>query len=229
MRRFLDRSFPERSLEADAADLMRAAGPTPDAPDVKQRVRERLMQVRVRTRRRFVPAVAAAFTVLVIGTAFGATLGVRLWRARHEVLPRAPTAAAPPAPMAAQAAAPATVPAKPAVIEAPEALAPVPDPAAGEAKRTRPAGEDAETGLLFEATRALRRDRDPARAAALLDDYFRRYPRGALGEEALAVAIEAAMARNDARAPALARRYLARYPKGHFRNAAERALGGSPE
>ena len=82
---------------------------------------------------------------------------------------------------------------------------------------------------MFEAARALRRDRDPVRAGALLEDYFRRYPRGALAEEALAVAIEAAVARGDARAPALARRYLARYPGGHFRNVAERALGGTAE
>ena len=67
------------------------------------------------------------------------------------------------------------------------------------------------------------------RAGALLDDYFRRYPRGALAEEALAVAIEAAMARGDARARTLARRYLARYPSGQFRVAAERALGGPAE
>jgi hypothetical protein len=228
MRRFLDRSFPDRSLEADAAELMRAAAPTPDAPEVKQRVRERLLQARVRTRPRFVPAPAAALAVLVIGTAAGATLGVRWWSARHEMLPPAP-AATPLAPVTAPRVAKAAVSAPPVVTEAPTAVAPAPTPgrAATQVKPTPPPGKDAETGLLFEATRALRRDGDPARAAALLDDYFRRYPHGTLGEEALATSIEAAMARNDARAPALARRYLARYPNGHFRKAAERALRGS--
>jgi hypothetical protein len=96
-------------------------------------------------------------------------------------------------------------------------------------KRARPAGGVTEEGLLFEATRALRRDRDPVRAGAVLDDYFHRFPRGTLGEEALAVAIEAASERGDERARGLGRRYLARYPHGHFREVAERALARPAE
>ena len=72
--------------------------------------------------------------------------------------------------------------------------------------------------------RALRKQGDPGRAQALLDQYLRSNPRGALAEDALALSIEAAAARKDPRAADYARRYLARYPKGRFRAVAERVL-----
>jgi hypothetical protein len=59
---------------------------------------------------------------------------------------------------------------------------------------------------------------------ALLAQYLKSNPRGALAEDALALSIEAAVARKDARAADYARRYLARYPNGRFRVQAERAL-----
>jgi TolA-binding protein len=80
-----------------------------------------------------------------------------------------------------------------------------------------------EKGLVFEAMRALRREGQPERAARLLDEYLRRYPRGSLSEEALALAIEANSALGDPRARALAERYLSNYPEGRFRSAALRA------
>jgi hypothetical protein len=72
--------------------------------------------------------------------------------------------------------------------------------------------------------RALRKQGDPARAQALLDQYLKSNPRGALSEDALALSIEAAVARKDPRAAEYARRYLSRYPNGRFRAQAERAL-----
>jgi outer membrane protein assembly factor BamD (BamD/ComL family) len=78
--------------------------------------------------------------------------------------------------------------------------------------------------LVYEAARALRNEGDPAHAARALDDYFKRYPHGALSEEAQALAIDVAVARGDARAKTLATRYLAAYPNGHFRPKAERVL-----
>jgi hypothetical protein len=81
-----------------------------------------------------------------------------------------------------------------------------------------------EAALLMAAVRALRHDRDPARAATLLDNYLRRFPDGVLAEEALAYAIEAASVRGDARASALARSYLQRYPHGRFERAARAVL-----
>src|SRR5262249_62005404 len=76
-----------------------------------------------------------------------------------------------------------------------------------------------ESGLMMAAVQALRREHDPVRAGALLDDYLRRFEHGALEEEALALAIEAAAARDDDRAADLAARYLSRYPHGRFTGA----------
>jgi len=121
----------------------------------------------------------------------------------------------------------AVEPVPPATV--PEVAPPAPAQPATHARRGRAPAVDAESSLLFDATRVLRGERDPARAGALLDAYFRRFPHGALAEEALALAIEAAEARGDARARVLARRYLERYPSGHFRERAERALAGPAE
>jgi protein TonB len=88
-------------------------------------------------------------------------------------------------------------------------------------EKPRP-GED--PSQVAEAVRALRKQGDSARAQALLDQYLKNNPRGALAEDALALSIEAAAARKDPRAADYARRYLARYPNGRFRSVAERAL-----
>jgi hypothetical protein len=95
-------------------------------------------------------------------------------------------------------------------------------------KNTRPrpgSGEDATH--VVEAIQALRTDRDPARAQALLNDYLKANPRGALSGDALALSIEAASAQHDPRAAEYARRYLAAYPKGKYRDLAKRALEAS--
>ena len=83
-------------------------------------------------------------------------------------------------------------------------------------------GED--PSQVAEAVRALRKQGDPARAQALLDQYLKANPRGALAEDALALSIEAAAARKDPRAADYARRYLTKYPNGRFKTVAERAL-----
>jgi hypothetical protein len=89
--------------------------------------------------------------------------------------------------------------------------------------RPRPgSGEDATH--VVEAIQALRTERDPARAQALLNDYLKANPRGALSGDALALSIEAASAQHDPRAAEYARRYLAAYPKGKYRDLAKRAL-----
>jgi len=89
--------------------------------------------------------------------------------------------------------------------------------------RSRPeAGEDATR--VVEAIQALRTERNPARAQALLNDYLKESPRGTLSGDALALSIEAASAQHDPRAAEYARRYLASYPKGKYRELAKRAL-----
>jgi hypothetical protein len=83
-----------------------------------------------------------------------------------------------------------------------------------------------EAALVLAAVRALRREHNPVRAGALLDDYIRRFPQGVLAEEALAVGIEAAVARLDTRAARLlAEQYLRRYPVGRFVGLARKASG----
>jgi len=53
--------------------------------------------------------------------------------------------------------------------------------------------------------------------AALAHNYLTRFPEGVLSEEALAIGIEAALARHDADVAAtLAHQYLGRYPAGRF-------------
>ncbi len=97
------------------------------------------------------------------------------------------------------------------------------DPTPARADTTSRAPAASEKGLVFDAMRALRREAQPERAARLLDEYLRRYPRGSLAEEALALAIEAHSALGDPRTKGLADRYLTSYPAGRFRPAALRA------
>ena len=73
------------------------------------------------------------------------------------------------------------------------------------------------SGLVFGAMVALRRDHDPARAGTLLDRYLARAGKGPLREEAMALAVEAAVARHDSAAlDRWSRAYLRAYPKGRF-------------
>src|SRR6185369_3612353 len=84
--------------------------------------------------------------------------------------------------------------------------------------------ESIEAQAVIDAKNYLRRDGDPARARMMLQYYLRRYPDGAIAEQALALSIEAALALHDrAEAAALARRYLDHYPQGEFAGVARLA------
>lgn len=86
-----------------------------------------------------------------------------------------------------------------------------------------------ETAPVLAAMRALRRDHNPARARALLESYLSEHPNGSLAEEALAMSIEAAVARQDLLdAHRLAERYLSTYPHGPFHVMATRTLADPP-
>ena len=80
----------------------------------------------------------------------------------------------------------------------------------------------ADSALVVDAMRRLRRGHDPRAALRGLDAYLARFPDGDLAEEVLALAIEARSALGDATACSLAEQYLQRYPHGRFRDPAER-------
>jgi hypothetical protein len=138
---------------------------------------------------------------------------------------RASPAPAPPASPLPEASPPAGPPVVPLSVKHPAPPASRAQPPRLEADVAfAPSAEgEPESALVLGALTALRRDRDPRRASALLDEYLRLHPRGALVEEALALAIEAAAARGDPQAGALADRYLERFPAGRFRPTAQLA------
>jgi len=226
MRRMTETEPAAGPLEAEAVELLRAAAPHRPPAGAKQRVRQRLIERRVGAAvRPLALRWAVVLASLTIAGIAGATLGGR-WIGRGAAPAARPVPAARPAASAPTPAivAPAAPAAEPAVEPAPAERSAPPAHRAAAARPHRPAAEPAEASLLFEATRALRRDGDARRAASVLREYFRLHPRGELVEEALALEIEVSTARGDGRAPELGRRYLARFPAGHFRANAERAL-----
>lgn len=240
MKRLVEREFPAGTIEAKVSVFLNDTEPFQAPPGAKQRVRARLVGAPVRGQGPWFFRTAVAIGVL----AFAALAGAGVWRSKSR--PHAPPlsitktengADAITSPIATNAApavelAPAT--GNDPIVEgstatrAPErSMAKEPQQALSGHHADSAAGVEA--SVLFEATGALRRDGDAARASRILDDYFRKFPRGALGEEALALAIEAASVRGDPRAPTLARRYLDLYPRGNFRAKAERVLARTGE
>ena len=204
-------------------ELVKHAEPYRSNPFAKRLVQSRLARALEQSqgmRRSWLrPSLVGAAAVLFLGATAAAAAGFgwleprvpeRVEPPKVSVVPRQvePRVVAPTVPAAPQP----QVAAEPVVVEKPSEARPA---------KPRP-GED--PTQVAEAVRALRKQGDPARAQALLDEYLKSNPRGALSEDALALSIEAAVARKDPRAADYARRYLARYPNGRFRAQAERAL-----
>lgn len=104
------------------------------------------------------------------------------------------------------------------------AALPEPEPAADSPDDVDPA----EAALVLSATQLLRQRSEPGRALALLGEYQRRFPRGTLQEEVLALNLECLVALSDHRAGTAAREYLQRYPSGRFRGFAAAAAARYP-
>ena len=97
---------------------------------------------------------------------------------------------------------------RPPARSAPKKLAGLPPTAASVAR---------ERTEVLDALVALRREHDPVRAGTLLSRYLSAHPHGALREEALVLAIEAADARGDRTGgEQLAHAYQAEFPGGRF-------------
>jgi hypothetical protein len=81
-----------------------------------------------------------------------------------------------------------------------------------------------EAALVLAGLRALRRQHDPSQAGVLLTRYLNHFPQGTLVQEALAIAIEAGLARGERQTAAqLAAQYLDRFPAGRFVRLARKA------
>jgi hypothetical protein len=236
---------PRYPLEADALSLLRAVERYEPPPGQKQRVTARLLARGSGGRARVMRAPMALAFLLCAAGASAAVSGP--WLARsYRALVGASTDAKPSESEVAAKKARTSARAIPRVEPKPQVVADVaPEPEAGvgalqppaqrvvepasareetqSAARARSVASSEPASLVFGAMHALRREGRPDRAAKLLDEYRRRYPSGALAEEALALSVEAATLRGDPRAKALADAYLARYPGGQFQKAAERA------
>jgi hypothetical protein len=225
-----------RDMEGDeplfrrGVEVLQGTPPTAETPDVKQRVWHAIQRAPVTTPRRLpilIPKLAlVAIVVCGAGTA-GAVIAHRWQRGtapardsaasssppRSTRPPPRPEKASPrPAVADTAAAAADTVEASPRppppVRSVPKKLASLPPSAASVAR---------ERTEVLDALVALRREHDPVRAGTLLARYLSAHPRGALREEALVLAIEAADARGDKTGGAqLAHAYQAEFPAGRF-------------
>ena len=237
MERLKDTHFELASLEAEASALLSGAEPYHVPSALKRNVRVRLVEAAPRRRVPLLLRVAIAAGVLGVVVAAFAAAGHFTQKPRSLVSPvgtnqasgvgvgavgsGAPLGLAGNAPSPSQSALPT-----PSSSASPSALKRTAGDAHPDAHRDslRDPASVSEASLVYDSARALRNEGDPARASRVLDEYFKRYPHGALGEEAQALAIDIAVARGDSRAKTLATRYLSAYPNGHFRAKAERVL-----
>jgi TolA-binding protein len=168
---------------------------------------------------------AFALPVLLIVGVAGASAGIgQNWfktAQPQQVFEPEPKHVALPKPAAKpQVAAPAAAP-EPEPLLTPEMLEPESSTKPAPAQRAGQSGPGAV--LMMEALQA-RRAGDTARAQQLTAEYQKKYPNGALKEEAAAITFESAAARSDPAAARLAQKYLASYPHGRFRKQAEQVL-----
>jgi TolA-binding protein len=238
MERLKDAHFALASLEADASELLRATEPYQVPAALKRNVRVRLVEAAPQRRGVLLLRVAIVAGVLGVVALSFAAVGHVLQKHTASTLPLVPNAVtSSPSSMSALSGSErsyVSVPSPALVAPSASTDSDTTSRAATDARAevradvrhdvARDAAPVSEASLVYETAHALNHEGDPARAGRILDDYFKRYPHGALAEEAQALAIDIAVARGDARAKALASRYLAQFPNGHFRAKAERVL-----
>jgi hypothetical protein len=212
---------PDLTVRAGAA-LLAKVPPLELSSTQRRRIRARIDAVSDQHRGFGWLRPAFAVPVLLVVGVASATVGPRIY---HTVVPQSAFEQEPPRfqpqhTPAAKVAAPVAAP----------AAAPVPDsiaPEELEAEKPTPAPHASQSGpgasLMMEALQA-RRAGDTVRAQELTAEYQKKYPNGALKEEALAIAFESAAARKDASASKLAQKYLASFPHGRFRAQAEQVV-----
>lgn len=215
--------------------MLRGTESTTCAPELKRRVWASLQRTPVGSTVGLRPlglkAIALGITTVAIAATAGAAIGgrwmtslgdrsstaalARASRPQHwrgtaaRRIANAPEAAesAQPVPPAAPAETPLTIASQAGV----RAAAPTPS------RKVAPSVQAGGRTEVLDALVALRRDHDAERAARLLNRYLATNRRGALREEALVLAIEAADARhNQVHAQVFARAYQVEFPAGRF-------------
>jgi len=241
----LDRDPVRLSMDRDsvsgpsaewALSLLREAAPYQSPPGHKERVWMALPVTRSYrpAKLRFAFALVALLASGVLATGALAQWPTWLANAIERIVPDAP-GTGPTAPVQSLRHARSERPTLPALLPAPPAeptitrQAPTGEeaPSPGRPRHTTRSASPEDLGPLLDAMRALRVERNPVRARALLTAYLDRHPKGELSEEALVMSIEAAATHHDSDAESLAARYLKLYPRGPFRGLVERTLAAS--
>ena len=170
---------------------------------------------------------APALVTGVVATAYVAAER----RAASMEAPAVPVAvppAPPPAELDPAEPAPAVAPAQPRAVLEEAAASPR---KGGSTRASAREGADVPAQVaLVDRGRALVAAGDTAGALRVVDEYARRFPRGALSEEAALLRIEAVYARGDRTATAaLARRFRAEYPRSVHADKIRWMLGDGPK
>ncbi len=249
MKRLIDEDLGTDSPLLPLAKLLRGVSPLAEAPVARRSALACIEQTIQKGRAR--PASAAYSTGLAVpsgrGWAWGAGLAAALLSAvaaanvvRHYSLFVTPTVSRVVVPTSSSAPLAPEVSTSPVIsgpVRSIDPTASLPDASVVETPsvrlklatkgmdRSRRLGEGEDPTVVLEAIAALRDRGDATRASALLAEQLRTHPHGVLSEDALALAIEAAIARHDSRAAAdLGRRYVSLYPSGRYRAFASRAV-----
>lgn len=222
MKRLVDGAGDDR-LSARASELVRAMGPTPASAERLQRVR-RSLDAPARSAPRWAWRMSLALGLLGVSAA-AAAAGTALSGAfSTEPAPPVRHVVAPAEPRVPRAPGPAQLEPAPVAPVSPAEVAPsAPTPSASVPRQ--PPAVLSDVARVHEAAKALRHEGDPERALRLLERPGTRIA-GPLAEEALALRIEASVAKGDGRQAKLAAAYLAQYPNGRYRELAKKALAG---